>query len=85
MVESERKITIEEYELSIIKHYAHQDLNEYISIMREKHGYCEFAGFWLNEFFTLEDKYEIENFMKIFRMKLQKYREKQERKQLKNK
>lgn len=63
----ERKITLNEYELSIIKHHSYQELLAYIQKQIERDGDCEFADNWVNEFLNLDTKCDIDNFMKFFR------------------
>jgi hypothetical protein len=62
-----RKISKEEYELSIVKHEAWEQLNKFIEQKeQETEERVEFAENWKTEFFSLETKDEIRHFIKDF-------------------
>lgn len=71
MSEEARKITYEEYELSIYKHECWETLNKYIDNLTEiEEKYPEFASSWINEFYDCNSRDDLHNFIKYFREKL---------------
>lgn len=65
-----KKISGEEFVLSMIKHNAWEQLQAYIKKIQDNNdGYCEFAESWKSEFFELETETDINHFMRDFQIK----------------
>lgn len=68
----EEKITIDEYELSILKHYCWEQLNNFINEqIEENNEEPEFADFWKKEFYDCKTTFELLKFIKDFQVKKQ--------------